>query len=155
MTQEITRWLTEIRTLQQQLESVRQERDEAYQSAANWRRLYDAEAQQRRTETTAWQATETTLRTELSTLRAQQGEIISPAGEVQLDSDDLQTVEGLRKELIKALQTCDRLQRALNAEKQDHVETRKTLTAALGETIDALNPSSSLAQPPAARDPGQ
>ena len=62
MTQEITRWLTEIRTLQQQLEAARQERDQAYQSAANWRQLYDAEAKQRRAEVADLQTTVATLR---------------------------------------------------------------------------------------------
>ncbi|MEM7771788.1 MAG: hypothetical protein AAF327_14920 [Cyanobacteria bacterium P01_A01_bin.37] len=143
MTQEITRWLTEIRTLQQQLEAVRQERDQAYQSAANWRQRYDAEAKQRRDEVEMLKATETTLRTELSTLRSHRTDAITAELETQLDGNNLQSVEGLRAELIKALQTCDRLQQALNAEKHDHTETRKTLTSALGEAIDAFNPSSS------------
>ena len=144
MTQEITRWLTEIRTLQQQLEAVRQERDQAYQSAANWRQRYDAEAKQRRDEVETLKATEATLRTELSTLRSHRTDAITAELETQLDGSNLQSVEGLRAELIKALQTCDRLQQALNAEKHDHAETRKTLTSALGEAIDAFNPVSSL-----------
>ncbi|RZM77126.1 hypothetical protein [Leptolyngbya iicbica] len=144
MTQEITRWLTEIRTLQQQLEAVRQERDQAYQSAANWRQLYDAEAQQRRADVETLKATEATLRTELSTLRSHHADAISAELENHLDSTNLDSVEGLRAELIKALQTCDQLQNALNAEKHAHAETRKTLTSALGEAIDAFNPSSSL-----------
>lgn len=144
MTQDITRWLTEIRTLQQQLEAARQERDQAYQSAANWRQLYDAEAKQRREEVAAFKATESTLRTELSTLRSQRSDAIATALEEPLDGNNLQSVEGLRAELIKALQSCDRLERALDFEKRGHAETRRSLTAALGETIDALNPSSSL-----------
>lgn len=145
MTQEITRWLTEIRTLQQQLAATRQERDQAYQSAANWRQLYDAEAKQRREDTAAFQATIHTLRTELETLRVHRQDAVTAIIEEQLDATDLQTVEGLRTELIKALQSCDRLQKALDAEKANHAETRKTLTSALGEAIDALNPPSSLA----------
>jgi chemotaxis protein histidine kinase CheA len=144
MTQDITRWLTEIRTLQQQLETVRQERDQAYQSAANWRQLYDAEAKQRREDVAALKATETTLRTELSTLRSHHTDAISAELENHLDGSNLDSVEGLRAELIKALQTCDQLQQALNAEKHNHAETRKTLTSALGEAIDAFHPSSSL-----------
>jgi len=144
MTQEITRWLTEIRTLQQQLEAARQERDQAFQSAANWRKLYDAEAKQRRAEVEALRATEATLRTELTTLRSHHTDAIAAELENHLDGSNLQTVEGLRKELVKALQTCDRLQKALEAEKRDHAQTRQDLTAALGEAIDALNPTSSL-----------
>ena len=149
MTQEITRWLTEIRTLQQQLESVRQERDQAYQSAANWRQLYDAEAKQRREEVELLKETEATLRTELSALRSHHTDAVAAELETHLDSSNLDSVEGLRAELIKALQTCEQLQKALNAEKHEHAETRKTLTSALGEAIDAFNPSSSLVK----RDP--
>ena len=147
MTQEVTRWLTEIRTLQQQLAAARKERDQAYQSAANWRQRYDTEAKQRREEVALLRETEATLRTELSTLRSHHTDAIAAELENHLDGSNLQTVEGLRKELIKALQTCDRLQKVLDAEKRDHVETRQTLTAALGETIDALNPTSSLVKP--------
>ncbi len=146
MTQDITRWLTEIRTLQQQLEAVRKERDQAYQSAANWRQLYDAEARQRRQEVETLQTTEATLRTELSTLRSHRTEAISAELAEHFDDSNLQSLEGLRAELIKALQTCDRLQQALAAEQQDHAETRKTLTTALGEAIDTFNSSSSLVQ---------
>ena len=144
MTQDITRWLTEIRTLQQQLVTTRQERDQAYQSAANWRQLYDAEARQRREDAESLQATVSILRTELDTLRAHRDDAIAAAMEDQLDMADIQTIEGVRAQLIKALQACDRLQKALDAEKASHAETRQTLTSALGETIDALNPSSNL-----------
>ncbi|HEY9887151.1 MAG TPA: hypothetical protein V6D02_02055 [Candidatus Obscuribacterales bacterium] len=143
MTSEITRWLTEIRTLQQQLATTRQERDQAYQSAANWRQLYDAEAKQRREEAATLKATVETLRTELATARSPSDPGIIP-NLVAAEGADLQTVEGLRAELIKALQACDRLQNALNAEKIAHAETRQTLTSALGETIEALTPPSGL-----------
>jgi chemotaxis protein histidine kinase CheA len=152
MTQEITRWLTEIRTLQQQLASTRQERDQAYQSATNWRQLYDAEAKQRREEVERLQATVTTLRTELEALRANRDDAIAAVIEEQLDATNIQTVEGLRSELIKALQTCDRLQKALDAEKASHAETRKSLTSALGEAIDALHPGADLVHQSPAKD---
>ncbi|MBE7381423.1 MAG: hypothetical protein F6J95_008445 [Leptolyngbya sp. SIO1E4] len=141
MTQDITRWLTEIRTLQQQLATIRQERDQAYKSAANWRQLYDAEAKQRRDEVEQLKLTISTLRTELSALRAQQTDISVPAvGQLPDTKADLNTVEGLRTQLVTVLQQCDRLQKSLKAEQADHAETRKTLTTALGEAIDALSP---------------
>lgn len=148
MTQEITRWLTEIRTLQQQLAAARQERDQAYQSAANWRQLYDAEAKQRREEVEDLRATVATLRTELTTYRAHREDAIAAALEEPTDETDIQTLEGLRAALIRALQSCDRLQKALDAEKADHAETRKNLTSALGEAIDALNTEASLVRQP-------
>jgi predicted nucleic acid-binding Zn-ribbon protein len=144
MTQEITRWLTEIRTLQQQLAAARAERDQAYKSAANWRQLYDAEAKQRRAEVTDLQATVQTLRTELSTLRAHREDAIAAVINARSSGTDVNTLEGLRAELIKALQACDRLQKALDVEKAAHAETRQTLTTALGETMDALHNEAAL-----------
>ncbi|MEO1094466.1 MAG: hypothetical protein AAFX01_06155 [Cyanobacteria bacterium J06638_28] len=144
MTQDITRWLTEIRTLQQQLAASRQERDQAYKSASNWRQLYDAEAKQRRDEVEQLQLTVNSLRAELQALQSQ----VAQAPVIELEQalateSDLNTVEGLRTELVKALQQCDRLQKALNSERQEHAETRQALTTALGEAIEALAPNQS------------
>ncbi len=139
MTQEVTRWLAEIKTLQQQLLAVSQERDQAYKSAANWRQRYEEEARQRREEVETLKATIATLRTELSTVRSRQKDAVAAAIETRLNHANLDTVEGLRTELIKALQACDRLQAALEAEQEAHAETRKTLTTTLGEAIDAFH----------------
>ena len=145
MTQEITRWLAEIRTLQQQLAATRQERDQAYKSAANWRKLYDAEAKQRREDVEQLQLTVKTLRTELSTLKAQQKSTV-PSRLTEIETDaNAETVEGLRTQLLTILQQCDRLQKALDTERADHAETRKTLTTALGEAIDAFSPDEPVA----------
>ncbi|WP_008317826.1 hypothetical protein [Leptolyngbya sp. PCC 6406] len=153
MTQEVTRWLAEVRTLQHQLAASRQERDQAYSSAANWRQLYDAEAQQRRADVTQMEITITTLRTEVAALRGQLQGGTPPIADVgsattPKPATDLTTVEGLRRELTEALRQCDRLQQKLEAERADHAQTRQTLTTALGETIDAFKQdksSSSLA----------
>jgi chromosome segregation ATPase len=147
MSQDVSRWLAEVRTLQQQLAAARQERDQAYASATNWRQLYDAEAQQRRTDVAHLDMTVKTLRAEVSALRGQLqtggqgGPASSPALPDLTARDaptDLTTVEGLQRELTRALQQCDRLQQQLDAERAQHEQTRQTLTAALGETIDAL-----------------
>ena len=139
MTQDIKHWLTEIRTLQRQLATTRQERDQAYKSAANWRKLYEAEAKQRRESVEQLELTVNTLRTELSTLQVQQDGTVSPEIIAMVAEPDLASLEGLRTQLVKALQQCDRLQKELDAERTDHVETRKTLTTALGEAIDVLH----------------
>jgi chromosome segregation ATPase len=144
MTQEITRWVTEIRTLQQQLAAARQERDQAYKSASSWRRLYDAEAKQRREDAKVSKEATAALQAELSTLKAELKDDVVSTIEARLEDTDLNSVEGLRAELINALQSCDRLQKAIKAEKAAHAETRKTLTTALGETIDALSPKTAL-----------
>ena len=48
MSQDLTQWIAEVRTLQRQLADTQKERDQAYNSAANWRRHYETEARQRR-----------------------------------------------------------------------------------------------------------
>lgn len=141
MSQEITRWLTEIRTLQHQIAALRQERDQAYASSANWRQLYEAEAQQRRTDVEQLTVTVATLRAELDALRSQAASSNSDGYRTKISLDvaaDLNTMEGVRAQLIASLEQCDRLQQALDQERASHAETRKTLTTALGETIDAL-----------------
>lgn len=141
MTQDITRWLAEIRTLQQQLVTAHQERDQAYKSAANWRKLYEAEAKQRREEVEQLRHTVGTLQGELSALQAQHTPMEVP--ELALDISELpsETLEDLRTQFLRVVQQCDRLQKALQVERQNHAETRETLTTALGEAIDSFSPS--------------
>lgn len=149
MTQDITRWVAEIRTLKHQLATAQQERDQAYKSAANWRSLYDGEATQRREEVAQLQLTVETLRTELATLKATSAEDLS-ALTTLADSEeaaDLESVPGLRAELVKILQQCDRLQKALKAEQAAHADTRTSLTTALGEAIDTFNQKAIVRQP--------
>jgi len=50
MSNDVRQWLAEIKELKQQLADSIRDRDAANESAANWRRLYNTEAQQRRTE---------------------------------------------------------------------------------------------------------
>lgn len=146
MSQDVSRWLAEIRTLQQQLAAARQERDQAYASASNWRQLYDAEAQQRRTDMAHLDLTVKTLRAEVAALRGQL-QAPPPTPEDLLGEDDgttgdatadLNSVVGLQQQLTAALRQCDRLQQQLEAERANHEQTRQTLTTALGETIDAF-----------------
>ena len=48
MSQDVRQWLDEIKRLQQQLTEMTRDRDEAGESAAQWRQLYNTEAEQRR-----------------------------------------------------------------------------------------------------------
>lgn len=128
MTQDISHWLTEIRTLQRQLADVRKERDQAFASAANWRRLYETEARQRRHQVENWrsqhhQAQSQPLPSQPSQLAAHPS--IPEAGPVQA-------------QLNAALERCQELASRLEAERQAHAHTRQTLTTALGEAFDTL-----------------
>lgn len=140
MTQDVKQWLGEIKQLQQKLEVAHQERDEAFASAANWRSLYETEAQQRRTETALSQRAVAELKA--AAQQVQQ----PPVGEtstrvstaIQTQVDSLKTLDELRQQLTAALVECDRLTQALSAERTKHDQTRKALTSALGDTVDML-----------------
>ncbi|MGB3495449.1 MAG: hypothetical protein WBA57_22155 [Elainellaceae cyanobacterium] len=142
MSQEFSQWLSEIRTLQQQLSDARQERDEAYHSASSWRSLYDTEAKQRREESAETKKTIAALQAEISSLRQRQAnpalgspadaEATVPAYVLELSQEELQQM------LVEILRRCDRLQQDLKTERQEHVQTRQSLMGALGDTVDRL-----------------
>lgn len=157
MTYDLTQWLTEIRTLQRQLSAAQQERDQAYASAANWRRLYEKEAQQRRTEVQAlrdqiaeWQAypQPSLSPSELSLATPDREGHANHQGNSNYQSldapipdspiPDIQDVTVLQSKLTEALQRCHELAQTLTNEKAAHEQTRNNLTAALSDTIDVL-----------------
>lgn len=139
MTDDVRQWLGEIKALQQKVAAAMQERDEAYASAANWRKLYETEARQRRTEQSISQQAIESLKTELEQLR--QPPAIGSSAPV---SDNLRKeieqlpLNLLQEKMAVALAECDRLNQALKAEKAEHATTRQNLTIALGDAIDQL-----------------
>lgn len=141
MTNDVRQWLAEIKALQQKLAEAHQERDEAYASAANWRSLYETEAKQRRMEATAAQQSIAALKAELLQLQAFASGEDTDASDLEAAEQEVaqfQTLDELREELIKALAERDRLAQALKAEQESHLQTRKGLTTALGDTVDML-----------------
>jgi thioredoxin-like negative regulator of GroEL len=142
MTQNVTQWLDEIKALKQQLAEARQEREEAYASAINWQRLYETEAQQRRIEAAQAKQMLETLQQEVRKLKGSGG--LPQAGDtpnlaaIQARVEVLPSDVDLRSHLIQALVDCDRLTQALETEQAEHAQTRKSLTTALGDAIDAL-----------------
>jgi hypothetical protein len=148
MTQDVRQWLAEIKTLKQQLAEAERERDAAYTSATNWRRLYETEAQQRRTEANLAQQAIADLQTEIQQLRG--GLIFSDnaahsASEITQALEQIQSPTELREKLAQLLQEQSRWQseveklvQALQLEQATHAQTRKSLTTALGDTIDLL-----------------
>ena len=148
MTQDVRQWLDEIKALKQQLVEAERERDAAYTSATNWRRLYETEAQQRRTEANLAQQAIADLQTEIQELRG--GMIFGDnathsASEIAQALEQIQSPAELREKLAQLLQEQSRLQseveqlmQALQLEQASHAQTRKSLTTALGDTIDLL-----------------
>jgi len=139
MSQDVTQWLAEIKSLQQQVAAAYQERDEAHISAANWRSLYETEAKQRRMETHLSRKTLDDLKTELQELQEPSGVSGRDRATLQAEIASLSSVEDLKARLVEALQECDRLTQALRTEQVAHANTRESLTTALGDAIDQLN----------------
>ncbi len=142
MSQNVTQWLDEIKALKHQLAEARREREEAYASAINWQRLYETEAQQRRIEAAQAKQLLEAVQQEVRQLKV--GVQVPDLGEtpnlvaIQTQVAALQTEVEVRSHLIQALVACDRLTQALETEQATHAQTRKSLTTALGDAIDAI-----------------
>jgi light-regulated signal transduction histidine kinase (bacteriophytochrome) len=137
---DVRQWLLEIKALQQKLAEVNQERDQAYASAANWRKLYETEAQQRRTEARLAQQQIEMLKAELQRLQQLPQPVVRDGltdSEIQEQLEQLQPTE-IKETLVRALMECDRLTQSLKAEQADHAQTRRNLTTALGDTVNLL-----------------
>ncbi len=138
-------WLAEVQALQRQLGELQQERERAYESADNWRKLYDLEAQQRRRDSAIAAGKIERLQKDLGDLRAantqttntQSGDLTA----VHSDSPGGQTSQltQLQFELSAVKQECERLQAQLETEQSAHTQTRNSLTAALGDAVDLLS----------------
>jgi predicted nucleic acid-binding Zn-ribbon protein len=141
MSQELTQWIAEVRTLQRQLADTRQERDQAYNSAANWQRLYETEARQRREETANLRAQVRHLQTQLQQTEAK-GDAVG--NEVRHNLKSADSMDDLQSQLEALVTRCQDLTNQLDAEKEAHAKTLKSLTAALGDAFDTLTPEKSL-----------
>jgi hypothetical protein len=145
MSQDVRQWLAEIKNLQQKLAETRQERDEAYAGASNWRKLYETEAQQRRTEANLAKQSIESLKAELHAIRqasqaskgSLEGDPDSKRSEIEQQIANLDAT-ALQQRLLEALLECERLNQLLKAEQESHTQTRKGLTTALGDTVDLL-----------------
>lgn len=147
MTQDVRQWLAEIKTLQQQLAELRQERDEAYTSAANWRKLYETEAKQRRTEAAIAKQAHDQLKAEVQRLRELPSDLEPlSAKEIERELSRLKTTDDLKARLAEVLTECDRLQKALKQQQVEYAQAKDALTVALGDTVDALTKERALRQ---------
>ncbi|MDF0555336.1 hypothetical protein [Kamptonema sp. UHCC 0994] len=148
MAQDIRQWLNEIKALQQQLAEVVRDREAALESAAQWRQLYNTEAQQRRAEAKLNQQTIAALQAQIQKLQSFSSSIAdeNKAGTtLSQEIEQLQSLEEVKAKLIEVLLERDRardeinnLASALKAEQVHHAETRKSLTSALGDAVDLL-----------------
>lgn len=142
MIKDVTQWLAEIKALKQQLTDNISERDAAYESADNWCQLYTNEAQQRRTEARLAQEQLETLKAQIQQLKGETSPLKADDPEagsvIEQELSQLQTVEELREKLKEVMVERDRLLDTLKVEQTNHAQTRKSLTAVIGDTIDQL-----------------
>jgi predicted RNase H-like nuclease (RuvC/YqgF family) len=142
MTHDVSQWLTEIKTLRQQLADAQQDREQAYSSATNWQRLYETEAQQRRTEANLARQTIDELKQEIQQLKGTASATTTQPADattIRAEVEKLQTIAELQDKLIESLIVRDRLAQALQTEQTNHAQTRQGLTTALGDAIDMLS----------------
>ncbi len=140
MADQVVQWLNEIKDLKQKLQAAQEAQEAANASTDNWRKLYETEAQQRRTEAMLTRQTIDALKTEIAQLQS------LPTSSDRLDIPpiiersiaDLTTVDQLKARLLDLWAEHDRLAQDLKAEQADHAQTRKNLTTALGDTVDLL-----------------
>ncbi|WP_254174804.1 hypothetical protein [Planktothrix pseudagardhii] len=147
MTQDVRQWLDEIKRLKQQLAQTQRDLNAAIESSDQWRQRYNIEAQQRRQEAQRYLEQVGELRGEL-----ERWQRLSPLpNELQVrvavrqEMDQLKTLDEVKAKLIEAMLERDRsreqihqLMEALEAEKAAHLDTRNSLTTALGDTVDLL-----------------
>jgi hypothetical protein len=140
MTQDLTqKWLAEIQSLTQQMTQFQRERDEAWESSQKWRQLYNTEAEQRRADTKMHQEAITSVKTEgqkFSGINTEAGSDNTTA--IQQQIAQFNSLEELQTQLLEVIQERDCLLQALKLEQENHAQTRKSLTTALGDAIDSL-----------------
>lgn len=139
MSDNITQWLTEIRNLQRQLADVQKERDQALASAANWRRLYETEADQRRMAVAPPLPAASDDDRPQAASKAGRTEVLPP--EVESACQEVSTItslETLQSRLQEAIRLCHTVRQQLTAERVAHAQTRQTLTTALGDAFDSF-----------------
>jgi hypothetical protein len=133
------KWLTEIQSLTQQMKQFQRERDEAWESSQKWRQLYNTEAEQRRIDAKIHAESIASVKADLQKF--------SPIGTetdtsntiaIQQQISQFNSIEELQTQLLEIIQERDSLLRALKLEREGHIQTRKSLTTALGDAIDSL-----------------
>ena len=151
MSNDVTQWLAQIKALKQQLADSVSDRDAAYESAANWRQLYTNEAQQRRTEARLAQEQIESLKAQIQQIQGDSSRLKADdpeaASAIEQEVAQLQTLEELKAKLKEVLAERDRLMDALKIEQANHAQTRKSLTAVIGDTIDQLTKERGNQQP--------
>ena len=122
------------------VEALRQERDRAREDALKWRRRYEIEAQQRRTEAETADRTIRNLRAEVQQLCQMGSAVVRPVLTSIPSGSSVNDQQNITFELAKIAQSRDELAEALAQEQQQHAKTRENLISALGEALQRGKP---------------
>ncbi len=113
MSQDLTtQWLTEIQSLKQQIVAIGRDRDAAWESAEKWRKLYNTEAEQRRTDTQLSQQAIASLKAELQKVQGLDTQALpdpTAITAIQQEIEQLQSLEDLKTKLVTVIKERDRL----------------------------------------------
>ncbi|MEM8602900.1 MAG: hypothetical protein AAGF24_03555 [Cyanobacteria bacterium P01_H01_bin.121] len=143
MNQDVSYWLEEVQSLQQQLVLAQQERESAHAAATNWRQRFETEARQRRSDAELAQTSLAKLQAEIQYLRGLEApeEQATELGFAKLNPTQLDhlTSAELMQRVTSLQQECDRLIASLQQEREQHEQTRQSLTLALGDAVDQLS----------------
>ncbi|BAZ33319.1 hypothetical protein NIES4074_58290 [Cylindrospermum sp. NIES-4074] len=134
-------WLAEIQALKQQMAQLQQERDEAWESSQKWRQLYNTESEQRRRDAQFSQQAIASVKAELQKFQGiDTGTLPNAVTAIAIQQEiaQIKSVEELKSKFIAVVKERDRLMQALKTEQDNHAQTRKSLTTALGDAIDSL-----------------
>ncbi|WP_016951944.1 hypothetical protein [Anabaena sp. PCC 7108] len=133
-------WLAEIQALKQQMTELQQKRDQAWESSQKWRQLYNTESEQRRADAKMYQQVIASIKAELLKLQGMDNLQSSETTNTSIEPEitQLKSVEEVKAKLIFLTKERDRLLQALKIEQDNHTQTRKSLTTALGDAIDSL-----------------
>lgn len=136
MKQDVSYWLAEVKTLQQQLSVMQQERDAAFQEAAQWRDRYHDETQLRQQKTSLLQDQIRQLEAAQAALQKTDPSDIAP--EIMESLADMTDPAELQEYVHEIAQERNRLRHELETERKSHQATREELSLALGDAIDLL-----------------
>ena len=150
MSQDLTQqWLTEIQSLKQNIVDLQTQLTTAWESSDKWRKLYNTESEQRRADVQSLQQTIASLKSEIQQIKGiEDGKLpdAQTATKIQDEVEKLNSITELKAKLISIMKERDRLQQTLKAEQDMHIQTRKSLTTALGDAIDGLKQQRNEAQ---------
>ena len=142
MSQDLTQqWLTEIQSLKQSITDLQTQLTTAWESSEKWCKLYNTEAEQRRTDIQLLQQTIASLKSEIQQIKGiEDGKLpdAQTATKIQDEVEKLNSITELKTKLISIMKERDRLQQALKTEQEMHIQTRKSLTTALGDAINGF-----------------